>query len=169
MDIRQYAGYILDIASQRLRFNCTRWHVPSTYYEQIGAAAELAARIFLGLSLELHVHFDGGTDLRYMGWAIDIKATRLTRGIGYRYLQWLQGKPIRSDIIWQWAVDLEHWSAFPTGWAYADEMAAAPINYGRERPCHEIAVPDLHPIYELYSLQNQNQYASRTVQQSSMH
>ena len=161
MDISLHAEYVLDIAAQRLHFNCTRWHVPSFYYEQIGAAAELAARIFLGLPLELHVHFDGGTDLRYMGYSVDIKATKLTPCIEHRYLQWMQGKPIKSDIVWQWGVDLAHWKALPVGWVWSREMVAAPINYERERPCHEISVPDLHPIYELYSLRNLSRGANK--------
>jgi hypothetical protein len=169
MDIRWYAEYILDIAAQRLGFNRTRYHVENTYFEQIGAAAEMAARIFLGLPAELHVHFDGGVDMRYLGWAIDIKATKLTPNIQYRYLQWQKDKPIKADIIWQWGVDLVNWRALPTGWAYASELFAAPINQGRDRPCHEIAVPDLHPIYELYSLQHPSRYASKIAAPLTVH
>ncbi len=161
MDMSRHKEYLTFVEAERRRHNCTRWHVPNLYYEHNGAVGEMAARMFLSLPEVLHTHFDGGADLYYRGYAVDIKTTKLTSCVEHRYLQWPQGKPIKADIVWMWAV--HGWEAFPIGWAWKEEMIAAPINYGRERPCHEIPVPRLHPIYELYSLRTLSQLAKQTL------
>jgi len=151
MDLTKYWPYVTDVASRRLRNNRTPRHVDD-YGEQleiIGAAGELAARIFLGAPLEMAVNFDNGVDIRYAGTTIDVKATSLTPGIARKYLQWPLGKIIKADIIILTAVNRAEMHAAVIGYATKVEVRLAPVNSDRSRPCMEIPVSALHPVWEL--------------------
>lgn len=151
MDLSGSWAYLEEVASHRLENNKTAWHV-SRYgpdIELLGAAGELAARRYLGLPEILNEHFDGGFDLFYKGYSIDVKATHLTPRLAFRSLQWPEWKPIRADIILMTAVDLKEMIAAMVGYAYKLEVLEAPINKERDIPCHEISAVLLHPTWEL--------------------
>lgn len=152
MDLSGVWDYVQLVADRRRDNNRTPWHIDVKRLETVGAAGELAARQFLGLSIKLHLNFDGGQDLVWKGWRVDVKATRLTPFIGYRYLQWPIGKPIKCDFILMTAVDEQSYQAIPIGYATAEEVKSAPINRSRSMPCHEIPVSKLHPLWELFTL-----------------
>ena len=96
MDLSRSWKYIEYIARQRLKHNQTKRHVSDygTEIEIIGAAGELAARRFLGLSDKLHFRFDQGVDIKTPSRSIDVKATKLTPLLRHRYLQWPKKKPV---------------------------------------------------------------------------
>jgi len=151
MDFSREWKYLQQVSEKRLLNNKTSRHV-SKYGEEIeliGAVGELAARRFLGLPQSLHETFDHGVDLIWRGKAIDVKATHLTPKIMYRFLQWPEWKTIKADIVLMTAVNLYDKSAVVLGFAYARELMNAEVNNEREIPCHEIAVPKLHPPYLL--------------------
>jgi hypothetical protein len=151
MDLTADWKYIEEVAAERLQHNKTFRHVSryGTEIEIIGAAGELAARRFLGLSEDLHTHFDGGTDIEWRNTTIDVKSTHLTKYIHHRFLQWRMGKPIRAQIILMTGVDTRRKQAAILGYAYKHEIESAEINYTRFNPCHEIPVPRLHAAWEL--------------------
>jgi hypothetical protein len=151
MDLSRSWKYIEYIARQRLKHNQTKRHVTDygTEIEIIGAAGELAARQFLGLSDKLHVRFDQGVDIRTRSRTIDVKATRLTPLLRHRYLQWPLKKPVVSDIVLLTAINVEEKAATIVGYATRKEIQRAPINRNRSSPCREIAIPDLHDAWEL--------------------
>lgn len=155
MDLGSYWDYLEETAASRLRNNRTSRHVYQygADIELIGAAGELAARRFLGLSTKLHKEFDGGSDLSWRGYRVDVKATKLTPRLNYRYLQWPEGKRLKSDIVLMMAVNVNSREATVCGWAWASQVREAPINYDRDYPCHEIPVVDLHPMWELHILE----------------
>ena len=151
LDLQDKWGYIEKVAKERLANNRTSRHV-SQYGEQIevlGAAGELAARRFLKLPEDLHIHFDHGVDIEYHGHSIDVKATHLTKRIQYRFLQWPHWKQVKADIIIMTAVDLKNKHAEVLGYATKEEVLAAPINKERDTPCHEIPIPELKDVYDL--------------------
>ena len=151
MDLRASWPYIVEVARQRLAHNKTENHV-SDYGEDIeilGAAGELAARRFLGVSELLHTEFDGGIDIVWNGIRIDVKATHLTPKVNNRYLQWFEEKPVKADIVLLTAVHLNLKRAAVIGYATRREVLNAPVNYERDYPCHEISVRQLHPSWEL--------------------
>lgn len=168
MDLSQDWDYITHVADIRRERNQTPWHVDKHYLEVIGAAGELAARRFLGLPEKLHTKFDGGKDLFWRGYSLDVKATKLTPNIEYRYLQWTEGKPIRADIIMMMGVDLGAKGAIPLGWAFAFELINAPINYERDRPCHEISILDLRPDWGLFALPSRSRVERAIAKQLAM-
>ncbi len=165
MDLRPDWNYILNISDQRRKNNHTPWHINETYLEVIGTAGELAARRFLGLPEELHINFDGGTDLRWKGYRVDIKSTILTPKIEFRFLQWPIRKRLKADIVLMMAVSEEQQLAVPTGWVFAHEVAAAPVNRKRDFPCHEISVRELRPGWELFSLRALSRKEQRALRQ----
>jgi hypothetical protein len=165
MDLRQDWSYIVQVSDQRRRNNRTPWHIDEHYLEVIGTAGELAARRFLGLPEELHTHFDGGTDLYWRGYRVDVKTTILTPKIEFRYLQWPIRKPIKSDIVLMMAVGENEKIAMQIGWAFAFEVMAADVNYERDHPCHEISVRDLRPDWELFSLRSLSRKEQRAMRQ----
>jgi hypothetical protein len=77
MNLQSDWAYILEVAERRLKYNKTPRHIASEKgrLEIIGAAGEVAARRFLGLPERLHNHFDGGVDLNWRGYRIDVKST----------------------------------------------------------------------------------------------
>ncbi|MGD0002868.1 MAG: hypothetical protein ABSE06_01420 [Anaerolineaceae bacterium] len=107
------------------------------------------ARRYLGLDEGVHLGFDGGVDIIYCGLRIDVKATVLTPKVEFKFLQWSEWKPIKSDIILLTVIDAIDMVGYPVGYATCDEMLKAPINETRNTPCHEIAIHDLHPMWEL--------------------
>jgi len=121
--------------------------------EVLGAAGELAARRSLGLNDHLNTGFDGGVDLTWRGYTIDVKATRLTKALMYRHLQWPMSKTVKSEIALLMAVDVSKKMAVAVGWAWASEIRQAPINKVRDYPCRELPVRSLHPFWELYTLE----------------
>jgi len=157
MDLSGSWSYIEGIAKERLRNNKTSRHVADygTDIEILGAAGEIAARRFLGLPEKLHTHFDKGTDIRFAGRKIDVKATRLTNKVEYRCLQWPYQKPIRSNIILLTAVSIPIRTAVVIGYARKVEILRAPVNLERAYPCHEISVKELHPASKLLTLANE--------------
>ena len=151
MDLRSAWPYIELVAHSRLEHNITPRHDYrfGEKIELIGVAGELAARRFLGLSEELHTHFDGGKDMISGFRKIDVKATTLTPRLKYRFLQWPQGKPVRADYVLMTAIDVLTQSATVVGYATREEILSAPVNTSRPTPCHEIPVVKLHPAWEL--------------------
>jgi len=145
------------VADIRRQNNRTPRHVDVEYLEVIGAAGELAARHFLGLPTKLHKGFDHGRDFLWRGWKVDVKTTKLTPRLAFRFLQWPTEKLIRADIILLMAVDQETMEVTPVGWTTAEEMAHAPINRTRQVPCHEIPVTDLRPFWEMFTVQPRNE------------
>jgi hypothetical protein len=151
MDLTGSWEYIIRTARSRLEHNKTEHHIDlyDDQIEIIGVAGEITARRFLGLSEEVHIERDGGVDLFYNHQRVDVKATLLTPATDHRYLQWPKWRTIAADIILMTAVDPIHMSSTVLGYATRKEMRSAPVNTKRQIPCHEIAVVDLHPAYEL--------------------
>jgi hypothetical protein len=150
MDLSGDWSYINSIAKQRLENNRTPRQVDKySYLEVLGAAGELAARRFLHLPEELHVHFDGGRDLRWNGCSVDVKTTIMTPYLKHRFLQWPIDKPIHCDLILLMAVHMKFKIAHAIGYATHDEVEASLVNHTREFPCREIPVPELHQAWEL--------------------
>jgi hypothetical protein len=141
--------YVLAIAKARLKHNKTSRHV-SQYgdtLEILGVAGELAARRLLGLPEELHTGFDGGKDLVYHGWDIDVKTTRLTNNLIERGFRWPLTKVVRADICLVMAVDVESQRAVALGWCYKVAVERAPIDH--EHNCHEVPIVELRPFWQL--------------------
>ena len=151
MNLEHHWGYILDVAAQRLHNNKTAHHIAKygDELEVMGAAGELAARIFLGVSLEMGVHFDGGVDINYGRHRVDVKATKLTPGIAYRFMQWPIWKDIKSDIILMTVVNVPTMHAMIIGYATKEDLVNATANMAREVPCVEIPFVNLRPCWEL--------------------
>lgn len=151
MDLSRDWPYIEKVAAERLRNNITPHHVdkfgPSI--EVMGAAGELAARRYLQLPENLHTGFDGGCDLELYGLSVNVKATKLTQRVAYRFLQWPIWKIISADIVFMTAVDFRSRKAAIIGYTFGEEIKRAPVNFQRYQPCHEIALPDLRPAWEL--------------------
>ena len=170
MDLSGSWEYIESIARSRLAHNKTSHHV-SDYGDEIevlGAAGEICARRFLGLPEALHDEFDDGVDFAYAGRSVDVKATVLTPRIGYRFLQWPTWKPVKAEIIVLTAVDVKNRYGTVIGWVYGQEILAAPINRNRPSPCHEIAVKNLHPAWELVQMRRQFEQADPRSRHSSV-
>ena len=115
----------------------------------MGAAGELAARIFLGASLEMSVHFDGGVDIVYGKHTVDVKATKITPGIAFRYLQWPIWKSVVSDVILMTVVNAGTKNATVVGYATREDLVGAVANMAREIPCVEIPFINLRAPWEL--------------------
>ena len=170
MDLSGSWEYIERIARSRLAHNKTSHHV-SDYGDEIevlGVAGEMIARRFLGLPETLHNEFDHGVDFVYAGKTVDVKATVLTPKIGYRFLQWPQWKMIKAEITILTALDLVNKYGTVIGWAYREDILAAPINKSRPTPCHEIAVKDLHPMWELLQMRRQLEQADPRSRHTSV-
>jgi hypothetical protein len=165
MDLRQDWDTIIKISDLRRQNNRTPWHINERYLEVIGTAGELAARRFLGLPEELHTRFDGGTDLEWKGYRVDVKTTVLTQNLEYRYLQYPTRKYMKSDIILMMAVNEKGKIAIPVGWAFSFEMMAAAVNRKRDHPCHEIPIRELHPGWELFSLRSLSRKEQKAMRQ----
>lgn len=151
MDLSRDWAYIEQIASERLAHNKTERHV-SDYgetIETIGAAGELAARRFFGISERLHTQFDQGTDFAIGKIRVDVKATSLHRGIQTKHLQWPIWKEIKSDIVLMVGVSIGKKTGAIIGYAYRDEIEGATVNPDRQFVCHEIPISELHPAWEL--------------------
>lgn len=154
MNLKGDWDYLKGVAAKRLENNRTSRHVSDygTEIELIGAAGELAARRFLGLSVKLHDQFDGGIDLLWRGKRVDVKATKLTPKLNFRFLQWPETKKFKADIILLTAVSLRTQQGVVVGWEWVDAVREAPINFDRDYPCHEIPVIDLRPAWEFFIL-----------------
>jgi hypothetical protein len=139
------------VASERLKHNITSRHVSvyGTGIEVMGAAGELAVRRFFGVPEKLGTHFDGGTDLIYNGYRLDVKATIWTKRVQFRFMQWPIWKPIKADVITLVAIDDKFYRALILGYATRTEISTAHINSTRYDPCHEIPIQNLHPMREL--------------------
>lgn len=147
MDLSSDWPYIQHIAAERLRHNKTALHRANygTEIEVMGAAGELAARRYLGLSEELGTHFDGGVDLSLHGLTVDIKSTR-------PWSKWLQVayyKRVVADVILMMSVHMKRQAARPFGFAWREEILAAPLDLRMDDACHHIPVEELHPVREL--------------------
>jgi len=169
MNLSSVWEHIERVAEERLAHNKTSRHVDTDYLEVIGAAGELAARHLLGLPTTLHTNFDGGKDLMWAGYSVDVKTTRLTPLVGYRFLQWPVYKKAKADIVLLMAVDQRNMTVVPIGWATRQEILDAPINYDRSSPCHEIPVTRLRPFWELFSLRLQRDKELKTDGLSILH
>jgi len=151
MNLEHHWAYVLDIAAQRLANNKTPKH-NAKYGDDIeimGAAGELAARIFLGEPLRMGVHFDGGVDIQCGHWSVDVKATKFTPGIAHRYLQWPIWKTVRSDVILMTVVNIETKQATIIGYAMKTDLENATANMARDVPCVEIPFTSLRAPWEL--------------------
>jgi hypothetical protein len=151
VDLSAHWSLIVRIATKRLENNKTSFHVSEfgEKLEVLGAAGEVAARLFLGASLDLNTHFDGGVDIYYGQYKIDVKATELTPGFQYKFLQWPELKKLKADILVMTGVNLETKHAAIIGYVTAKMMQGAPINRSRPRPCMEIPLLALLPPWEL--------------------
>lgn len=152
MNLRDKWEYIEYIARERLKNNITERHVELEDIEILGAAGELAARRYFKLPETLHVNFDSGADLYLQEWPIDVKTTHLTKFIKHRFLQWPEYKRVKAPIIVMVGVNLKRKTARLLGYATKEEIMGAPINPERDIPCHEIPVPDLHDIVDLWAI-----------------
>ena len=92
----------------------------------IGAAGEVAARRFLGLPEKLHNHFDGGVDLNWRGYRVDVKSTAISDYLGKQYLQYPEYKWINADIILMMGIDLDRQEAVASK-IKANWLATVPI------------------------------------------
>jgi len=144
-------NYILRVSRTRLKNNRTPFHVESKdgKFEVIGAAGEMAARRYFGLKEELHLHFDGGTDMKFHGLRINVKATEYSLVKPRHFLQWPIEKDINCDVAVMTMVDLLNKRVAVIGFALQDELLVAPINHKRPYTCREIPIRDLHPIADL--------------------
>ncbi len=151
MDLTGSWPYIESVAKSRLAHNKTCRHISEfgEYIETIGAAGEVTARRFLGLSEKLHPEFDGGVDIFYLKRTIDVKATLLTQKVMHRHLQWPITKELKSDIILLTAISAEYKTGAVIGYALREEVLAAKVNETRGYPCHEIPISELHPAWLL--------------------
>jgi hypothetical protein len=131
MNLQADWGYILEVAERRLRNNRTHRHIVSEKgrLEIIGAAGEVAARRFLGLPEKLHNHFDGGVDLNWRGYRVDVKSTAISDHLGKQYLQYPEYKWINADIILMMGIDLDRQEATVIGFATCAAPIAAPYGY----------------------------------------
>lgn len=145
--VTQYRAGLERAQERRLEHNITPWHVDShgTEIELLGAAGELAARILYGQRLELHTGFDGGMDFVWKGYRVDVKSTYL-KNYPSGALQWPERKPIKCDIALMMAVQIETLVVWPVGWAFRDEILAAPVDRSREIPCYSIKFSRLRKI-----------------------
>ncbi|MEM4204716.1 MAG: hypothetical protein QXS54_11655 [Candidatus Methanomethylicaceae archaeon] len=149
-------GYIEGIARERLRRNKTKRHIYKygDKLEIMGAAGEVALRKYLGLDVCLHATLDNGLDILFHGYQIDVKTTVWTPRVMFRYLQWPKDKPIKCDIAFMVAVDLEEKRANILGFASAFDIENSPVNEQREIPCYEIPVSELYCPEMLFELPN---------------
>jgi hypothetical protein len=158
MDLSGSWEYIERIAKSRLAHNKTPRH-SSDYgdvIEVLGVAGEVVARRFLGLKESTHQGFDDGTDLVFCGHTIDVKATRLTAKVEYRFLQWPLWKKVKAEVVLMTAVDPDKKIGTVLGYVYKHEIEAAPVNLERAQPCKEIPVRNLHPAWELFQMRQRS-------------
>ena len=152
MDLTASWPYIEEIAAKRLARNKTPRHV-SRYgpeIETMGAAGELAARRFFGVSEFLHVSFDGGADIVINGFKIDVKATKWD--LAHKYLQWPYWKWVKAPIILMTMVDIVEKKAFVVGYATREDIMNAPVNMLRTTWCYELPIKHLRKAQELHGL-----------------
>ena len=150
MNLGPYWPYIEDISRQRLANNKTSRHIPNDgQLELIGAAGELAARLFYGLSTELGVHFDGGHDFEVGDITVDVKATPMTGGAAYRYLQWPTWKEIKAQIIVMTIINVKQMTGTLVGFATKEQILASFVNKSRATVCYEIPYVKLSACWEL--------------------
>jgi len=157
MDLSGYWEYILEIAAERLENNKTRRHVEKygTALEVRGAAAEVAARLYFGLDPHgLHTHFDGGTDLKYAGYQVDVKSTKLVRTMEFRALQWAIDRDVTPDVVVFVGIHQRQRVAAMLGYAWRWEVKRAAVNFQRNQPCYEVPITRLHPLWELVAKQS---------------
>jgi hypothetical protein len=154
MDLSGSWEYIQKASGSRLANNITPRHryELGVGAEVVGVAGEVVARRFLGLPEMVHEGFDHGVDIKWAGMTIDVKATILTRNLAHRLLQWPKWKRVKSEIVLLTAIDPVIQAGVVVGFAYRHEVEEAPINDTRSQPCHEIAVPDLHQPWELFTM-----------------
>lgn len=167
MDLGEHWHYVETVARIRLQHNKTDRHI-SRYgpeIEVIGAAGELAARLYLGLSENLHTGFDNGVDLVWKGWTVDVKSSKLVPKLPYMSLQYPEYKKVKADIQFLIAVDIDNQVATPVGWATREMVLNSPINRQRYQPCHEISVRELINPWALYTLEEKANLG-RTQKQS---
>jgi len=146
---------IVAVAKKRLKNNSkTEWHRSEfgDELEIMGAAGEIAARLFLKLPLRLSTKFDNGVDLEWQGYSVDVKATRWVSTIMSRYLQWPEKKNIKADFILLTAIDFNERRAKILGYCTGEELRNAPVNEKREIPCMEIPIKELKDPEDLFSL-----------------
>lgn len=153
MNLRSVWPYLEQVARERLQNNQTELQVKEygPEIELIGVAGEAAARQFLKMPINLHLEFDNGIDFNWMGRTVDVKATRRTRLLEHRFLQWPIIKPVKAEIIVMTAIDLDQREAEVIGYAFKNEILRAPINHTRPYPCREIPITALHSPWNLFS------------------
>lgn len=154
MDLSKDWPVLQRVSRARLAHNKTRFHIAKygPEIELLGTAGEFAARRFLGLSTTLHDKFDGGVDLIWRGWTVDVKTTKLVKTLDRRSLQWPEGKPCKADLVLLVAVNTHTKRACAVGWIWARDVVLAPVNTERHQPCHELPIPTLMPLWRLYTL-----------------
>ena len=155
MDLSASWDYIKSVADQRLEHNRTQYHVLDygTDIELLGAAGELVARRTLDLPEVLQIYLDGGIDFVWGGNMVDVKTTKATRFVDFRFLQWPEKKPIVAEIVVMTVVNLRRKRGYFLGWATREDIEAAPINRARKFPCHEIPLTKLRPLVTLLPLE----------------
>lgn len=151
LDLKGDWDYIQQIATQRLANNKTARHEyrSGPIIETIGAAGELAALRFFGLTEKLHTGFDGGIDIVTRYGTIDIKATQLFWDMHNRHLQLPWFKEPKADYIVLVGVSVENRIANMLGWCTPEELLSQPVNLDRRVPCYETPISKLHRMKEL--------------------
>jgi len=69
--------------------------------------------------------------------------------VQHRHLQFPIYKPIKSDIILLTAISMEQKIGTVIGYALKSEVLSAKVNNGRDYPCREIPISELHPAWIL--------------------
>lgn len=152
-DVADKWDYIQYVAQERLKNNKTANHIESDedYFEVSGVMGELIVRRYLGLSEVLHTHFDGGVDIPYGKYTLDIRATNLRPywKPSKLHLQWPKGKKLKADFVVQTFVRIDEKNGFVAGYQSKRYIMRRRINNERERPCREVPVYLLRPAYAL--------------------
>jgi len=145
--------HLVFTSDRRLENNKTVNHQSQygTEIELMGAAGELAALRYFGYREVLGTHFDGGRDMVWRGWDIDVKSTKM-QNLPYGFLQWPTHKTIKSDIIVLVGIEITTLEFEIVGFAFKQEFDRLDINEKADQPCWEIAMKNLHPTCELKSL-----------------
>jgi len=153
IDLKDRWEYITQVATYRLEHNqTTHHHVYCSDSELLGAAAEVGVRRYFGLSERLQLGLDQGVDILLNNKRVDIKATKWSRTMWFKYMQWQENKPIKCDLVLMCGVDTETMMVELFGYATRKDIQKAPINTTRQAACHEISIGILRPLWELTTM-----------------
>lgn len=148
IDLKPHWKNIQRVAKIRLASNKTNHHVYrfKNKLEIMGAAGEVAAHLYLGLSPEIHLEFDDGVDLEWRGWTVDVKTARaeIKRLALQIPLRKIKDRLLNSEIYLLTTVDIKKREANIIGYTWRGAILKAKPNYTRPVPCKEIYAWDLY-------------------------